>query len=591
MFGAFSNLVPSAIGPPPTDVPPPTPVSLPRCIPQLPSSTSSSDKQNHVSVVRLLQSLHRPIEVNESHFAALGVQVHPDAPAEHVIPEPSYLPSASEWDGIDLDEAKRRDETFRTPLSNGKLSPEARIYLERRNELFTANQAAFRIVRRIKPELGKPAIRLGNCYEFFRQMELMATFWDDTSLPPLPEVGGDDHQAAPVIQPLPHSIKASLEQVGHIAIAAASESNARAEIEHESRTKSTPERVTYRTAPGSHMPPEFRHGLVSAFVKLVAYEFGCNVAPPRVEPRLYLIEPPSVKTKPNCSSAAQRASYFSSGCVFLYRTPSTREAARAGIAEGPIAAVSARNTTNFSTSTESNIDFGRELIAALVTAQLRAREGKAEKRFGEGQWWATAKRWGGGEGGPIGREIEGDAIVGDKDAANTGNLGEGGTLSGDDHSSTDRPITQGPSNPQVIPFRGPPLTKKPRKTLSMYDRYRMVRLPSSNWDKKARYEAIGKIKGAGYDDVFVISSLFHHLCVLRMRVPDRLLQVLDGAAEDMAEEGKGGRSWGKLEVWRSKWFDLFLPEDRLEAMRLIWGMTAWTMRKTDGDSDEVMRNT
>jgi hypothetical protein len=124
----------------------------------------------------------------------------------------------------------------------------------------------------------------------------------------------------------------------------------------------------------------------------------------------------------------------------------------------------------------------------------------------------------------------------------------------------------------------------------MYDRYRMVRPPSSNWDKKTRYEAIGKVKGGDYDDVFVISSLFHHLCVLRVRVPDRLLQVLDGATDNMAEEG-GGRSWGKLEIWRSKWFDIFLPGDRLEAMRLLWGMMAWTMRKTDGGGDEVMKNT
>jgi hypothetical protein len=263
-----------------------------------------------------------------------------------------------------------------------------------------------------------------------------------------------------------------------------------------------------------------------------------------------------------------------------------------------VAALSARNTTSFSTPTESNIDFGRELIAALVTAQLRAREGKVEKRFGgAGQWWATAKRWGGGEGGPIGREIEGDTVVGDKDAVDTsGNLGEGAHASGADlqSSSIDRPSSResssgsSSSKSRVMPFRGAPVSKKPRKTLSMYDRYRMVRVPSSNWDKKARYEAIGKVQGAGYDDVFVISSLFHHLSILRVRVPDKLLAVFDGAEEG---KGEGGRSWGKLEIWRSKWFDLFLVQDRLEAVRLLWGMMAWSMRKTNDREDEVMKNT
>ncbi|KAI1150414.1 hypothetical protein F4825DRAFT_426932 [Nemania diffusa] len=550
MFGAFASLIPPpTTGPPPKDVPPPTPLSLPQCSPQLLSDAGSPGERVQPSIVRFLQTLHRPAEVNESHFAALGVRIHADAPAEHVVPDPSYLPSASGWDGIDLDEARRKDQTFRRPLSNGRLSPESRIFIERREELSIANQAAFRIVRRMKPEPGKPAVRLGNCYEFFRQMEFMATYWDDTSLPPLSEDDVDEGQ--------------------------------------DPETTSIPLRTTYRTAPGSQMPAELRHNLVSSFVKLVSYDFGCNIAPPRVEPRLHLVEPPSAETKQQYGPAARRISYFSSGCVFVYRTPTTREAARAGVVEGPIAAVSARNTTNFTKPTDSYIDLGRELIAALVTAQLRAREGKTEKRVGEGQWWATAKRWGGAEGGPIGREIEGDGIVGDKDAFGAEN-GEGSASSSSDGpaSATSRPsaataAAPEPGPPRGIPVRGAPLNKKPRKTLSVYDRYRMVRLPSSNWDKKARYEAIGRVRGAGFDDVFVVSSLFHHLSVLRVRVPNRLLEVLDGA-----EEGEG-QSWGELEVWRSSWFDLFVVAQRLEAMRLLWGVMAWSMRSTTADGGDT----
>ncbi|KAI0409361.1 hypothetical protein F4802DRAFT_615817 [Xylaria palmicola] len=555
MFGAFASLIPPAATGPPKDVPPPTPLNLPQCNPQLDSSAGSSGKRDNPSLVRFLQTLHRPTEVNESHFAALGVHVHADAPAEHVVPDPTYLPSSSGWDGVDLDEARRRDQTFRTPLSNERLSPEARIYLERRDELSIANQAAFRTVRRFKPEPGKPVVRLGNSYEFFRQLEFMATYWDDTSLPPLSDQATEQGQ--------------------------------------DFQTTSAPQRTTYRTAPGSQMPAELRHNLISAFVKLVSYDFGCNIAPPRVEPRLHLVEPPPGGTKARGETPPRRISYFPSGCVFLYRTPITREAARAGIVEGPIAAVSARNTSSFTRSTESSIDFGRELIAALVTAQLRAREGRVEERVGEGQWWATAKRWGGAEGGPIGREVEGDTVVGDKDAFNNESVEERGPPSADSSSAStaEKSAARVPGPPRGIPVRGAPVNKKPRKTLSVYDRYRMVRLPSSNWDKKARYEAIGKVKGSGYDDVFVISSLFHHLCVLRVRVPDRLLSVLDGAAEGGAgQEGeeRAGYSWGKLEIWRSKWLDLFIVEQRLEAMRLLWGVLAWSMRTADGQEDEIM---
>ncbi|KAI1826337.1 hypothetical protein F4861DRAFT_102815 [Xylaria intraflava] len=523
----------------PEDVPPPTPINLPQCNPQL---RSTSEGRHHPSLVRFLQTLYRPTEMNESHFAALGTHVHVDAPAEHVIPDPAYLPAASGWDGIDLDEAKRRDPTFQRPLSNGRMSPEARVYLEKRAELSVENQAAFRVVRRLRPEPGARMVRLGSCYEFFRQMECMSAYWDDTSrLSP----GG----------------------------------------EQETQTANTPG-ISHRNAPGIHMPAEFRHTAVAAFVKQVSYEFGCNIAPSRVEPRLHLTAPPATKTQRGNNPAGQRASYFSSGCVFLYRVPTTREAARAGIVEGPIAAVSARNTTRFVTPMESNIDFGRELLAALVTAQLRDREGKAEKRIGEGQWWATEKRWGGGEGGPIGREIEGDTIIGDKDVVDTDSTMEDSPHSRGAQSSSSGSVSQG-SNPREIPVRGAPANKKMRRTLSIYDRYRMVRLPSSNWDKKMRYETIGKVKGTDYDDVFVISSLFHHLCIMRVRVPDRLLAVMDGAAEDECEQE--GYSWGKLEIWRSKWFDLFIIEQRLEAMRIIWGMMAWSMRKTDG-ADVAMGN-
>jgi hypothetical protein len=88
-----------------------------------------------------------------------------------------------------------------------------------------------------------------------------------------------------------------------------------------------------------------------------------------------------------------------------------------------------------------------------------------------------------------------------------------------------------------------------------------VRPPASTWDRKTRYEAIGRKRGADYDDIFVMSSLFHHISVVRVRVPDRLLEVLEGAAQD--GEWKGGkRSWGRLEVRRTKWFDFFTGDER-----------------------------
>ncbi|KAI0121654.1 hypothetical protein BJ170DRAFT_643779 [Xylariales sp. AK1849] len=604
MFGGLVNLLqPSIVGPPPGDVPPPTPVKIPDCKPQL-----SQDRSPHPSVVRLLQSIQRPTELNEAHFAALGVHVLSDAAVEDLVPDLSFLPTASAWDDITLDQARARDSTFRRPLSNGNLSPEARVYLDRRNELLIDNQAAFRTIRRIRPEPGMKTPRLGNCYEFFKQLEQMATYWDDTSLPPGTHEQGDgtkEDESKPPDGAQPMPVDASLEQAEPAIIGAstAAESNSRSEPKD-----SKPHQVTYRTAPGNTMPAEMRHNLISAFIKLVSYDFGCNISGPRVEPRLHLLEPSlpaPEQSKPSKHAPREpHASYFPSGCVFLVRTPMTREAARSGVVEGPLAAVSARNTTNFSTSADHCIDFGRELVAALVTAQHRAREGQDEKRFGDGKWWATTKRWGGGSGGPIGRELEGAAgIVSDKDKSPTDTSVTTKTATETEGASPTSPQNrkandnetrpQSPPHPispsSGLPMRGPPVAKRARKNhVSVYDNYRQVRLPSSNWDKKARYSAVGKVKGADYDDVFVISSLFHHISVLRVRVPKRLLEVLAGASEE-----DGVQSWGKLPVWRSKWYDLFIAKERLEALRLLWGMTAWLMRKEEGTNvaDVIMKGT
>ncbi|KAG7108455.1 hypothetical protein HYQ44_020338 [Verticillium longisporum] len=237
-----------------------------------------------------------------------------------------------------------------------------------------------------------------------------------------------------------------------------------------------------------------------------------------------------------------------------------------GLVDGPLGAVSARASTNFDTEADHTIDFAREIVAALITAQHRAREGKTERRPGDGQWWTTERRWGGGQGGPIGREVDRDVVAGDKDAAPS-----------NERKAEQATAALGSSSSGARPGAAPgmPVSKRPRKQMSIYDNYRMVRPPSASWDQKTRYEAIGKVRGAGYDDIFVVSSLFHHVSILRVRVPDRLLEVLGGAPDEYVG---GKRSWGGLEVRRSRWFDLFLVDQRIEAMEIVWGVMAWMMR-------------
>lgn len=564
-------------------MPPPTPIHFPQCRPASAGSGPHPDAHalagpddaavsgalpptHHLTT--LLQGLVRPADqVQISHLEALGVCVIPDAPLAHVIPSPATsdgLPPFDQWDTLSREEAidyLRGDSPSRPKLCNGKPAPGPTKYVDLRQGLLTENERAFRAVRREPPRPGEQYVRLGYCHDFFRNLEALTSFWDDTSVTP----------------------------------------DAKDDEGDENTTRSC------RTSAGSSMPPPFRTQLLNSFLRLVTYDFNCNIMS-RTEPRLYL------KSSVPPSSPDYRRSHFSSGCSFIYRMPLDRDSAKKGIIEGPIAAVSPRHTTAFppvARDREAVIDLSREVVAALITAQHRAREGRAEARIGKGAWWTTRRRWGGGPGGPIGKEAEvleekegpGAVVVGDTDERP---LKDGAVVEGDGSpasfpstSSSARssyPSAMGGSRSRLsrpVPppqggggghHKNNPPAKRPRTGLAIYDAYRMVRPPARQWDPKTRHEAIGRQRGADYDDVFVISSLFHHMAVLRVRVPDRLLAVLDGAAEG----GKDGR--GKLEVWRSRWFDFFNAQDRVEAMKAVWAVMAYAMRDTGGKEEDKDKN-
>ncbi|KZZ88991.1 hypothetical protein AAL_07934 [Moelleriella libera RCEF 2490] len=507
MFGAFP-VNPNLPAVDPQDIPPPTPVLLPR---YQPYASDNVLTDHSLLLPSLLESTGREsVMLGPDGLLAIGLDLKLDAELRDLVPAASSIPNFHKWECLTAEQAQSQAGSDRTTIRTGGKSPGSEIYLERKRELANTNEDAFRTVRRIAAPRGKQQARLGNAYEFFRCLELFTSFWDDPSqpaeLPPSPELSTSGEQ-------------------------------------HPVDTESS---CGMRNFSGESMPPEYRQDLSTAFIKLVAYDFGCNVSPARAEPRLHLTSPPGQH---------QRKSYTSSKCQFVFQSPMSREAARAGHIYGPVAAVSARPTVNFTLpdpATAQSLDLAREIVTALVTAQHRNREGKEEVRFGQDKWWATRQRWGGGSGGPIGREVDTrDASVGHEAPPGTQEDKDG------------------------------PVMKRARKTLPIYDKYRMVRPPSSTWDRKAKYEAIGKVKGAAHDDIFVVSSLFHHVSILRVRVPLRLLDVLAGSPEpDVAK-----RSWGKVDAWRSPWYDLFDIDQRIAAMRCMWAVMAYQMRDTAAEEE------
>jgi len=302
---SIQTLIRAFLGPPPPtsdptrEVPPATPVRFPTCAPQTERSCSSRG-DGEQSLVALLQTIQRPADIQMSHFEALGVHVISNASHQEILPDASYLPPFEEWKAIGQEDVLGATAASKNPLNNGLFSPGVSTYQERSKELSIENTAAFRTIRRIPPPAGETSVRLGNAYEFFKNLEFFSGFWDDTSLPPSTNESVNENSNSNKGQEVPTHLQ------------------------------------TYnRIGTGSQLPHEYRQHLLNAFIKLVAYDFGCNVNFARCEPRLIL--------KP--SNASKPPSYFNSSASFIYRTPTDRSAARSGIVEGPLASVSCRTTT------------------------------------------------------------------------------------------------------------------------------------------------------------------------------------------------------------------------------------------------------
>lgn len=110
------------------------------------------------------------------------------------------------------------------------------------------------------------------------------------------------------------------------------------------------------------------------------------------------------------------------------------------------------------------LDLLREVAALLLLAQERAREGKSEKKPGEGKWYTSTPRWGGGPGGEVGNA-----------AGNS-----------DEETSKKEDKKFGRT--------------KSRRT-SAAEAYKTLHPGMGTWDPKTTYLAIGKREESEVDDV------------------------------------------------------------------------------------------
>ncbi|RMJ22450.1 hypothetical protein PHISP_06675 [Aspergillus sp. HF37] len=315
-----------------------------------------------------------------------------------------------------------------------------------------------------------------------------------------------------------------------------------------------------RTGAGHEMPEDIREETIRSFTEMAAWPFGCQASMPTLPPRL------TVRTL----LFPIRQSFGAA------RSPKDRQLARKGVMEGPLFTGQCRPETTFRGADEKPgsgvsevCDLYREVGAMLLAAQERAREGMTEVKPGEGKWWATRPRWGGAPN----DGIEGDANNSDEQPATAAESGKQDAGGSGSRKRSKHGHAAGPGSRRSGNGR----------RLSNSERWKQVQPGPSVWDKRMTYMQIGKIQDSPFDDIYMVSSINHHLAILHLRVHRRYLDMLTtGESEWPAGTDSTGQGWDELRLRRTRWYDVLDGGERVEAFQGVWRIFHYLMRRREG---------
>lgn len=395
------------------------------------------------------------------------------------------LPPLPWEDEPESQSAEAGNEPARPLMSNGLPYPPKERFETLKNELLLDNDDTFREVARLPPREGRGRVRLTQSRKFWTGLERMGQYWD-TSL--------DSYYERPVTpQPTPPAEKEGNEDAMETDEPNAAETRMDVDEPEKaaaSNSSTDDEKIPHptvkrymgrRIGSGSEMPDDMRDETIRAFVEMAAWPFGCQVTVPTLPPRL-LVKSLLFPVRQSFQAA---------------RSPRDRHIARQGILEGPVLIVQCRSETGFRNTNDTPgsglgeiADLFREVGGMLLAAQERARQGASELRPGEGKWWTTTPRFGG--------------------APNDGILDD--LVKGHAMHLPDSMLDEGKSAPEVESarkrhkFEHPFVTSLSRRPsamrkLSSSEKWKILQPGPSLWDKRMRYQQIGKATDSPFDDV------------------------------------------------------------------------------------------
>ncbi|MCJ1416167.1 hypothetical protein MMC32_002502 [Xylographa parallela] len=501
---------------------------------------------------------------------------------DQLVP-PQCLPSSLWGNNPDIGSSKETSSISASVISrlrNGTLIPGDQAYHPRMKELLFDNEDAYRAVHRRIPRPGKSAVRPAYLRRFYIALQIVGEFWD-TSL------DGPAHASDNVTNAssspdgkvvsdkfAPSSMQSTYTDREHQS--SSKHKNPDVAVSHlagaeEPRSMATsksfavpisqsmvPSSVSpkmssnspevsgnvaqdnyagRRMSTGTMMPGQYRDNLLKEFLEPLLWAFGCRYEMPRIQPHLYVR---SLKIPVDLSGV-------------VYCTPKERPSSMTGSLEGPLLGIQGRHGTTFGEEDGQSdlVDLLREVGAMLLIAQERSREGAHEVIPNLGKWFITKPRWGGGTGEAMGEPLD---------------LACEGEVISQQKQRDEEPPTKKRSREKRV------RVERTREAARKDNIRKSTMPPSSRWDSRIKYMRVGKDTESEFDNIYLISSVNHHVCIVRLLVHPDYLSYLANGGDPL------GQPWFKLQIDRSRWFDLLSAEDRVEAMKGIWGVLTWLMR-------------
>lgn len=418
------------------------------------------------AIYRNLLALRKPQDITIDHVKVLNLKIETDIDGLQIIPD-EYLQGLPPlvWDRMD-DDDENPSEAHK--MGNGVPYPPFEKYDIVKKELLIDSDDAFGEAARVPPKPGRDRVRLTQTRKFWSGLERMAQYWDTSR---------DEYYERPVATPKPEdneTVNNTQQQQPTADIGVSSPMDTSDSPTEETKTH---ERVYKgrRVGTGSEMPTDIREDTMRGLVEMAAWPFQCQVSVPSSPPRLNV----------------QGLLFPVRHTLISGRVPQDRQSARSGILEGPLLAIQCREETNFSADSggpgswdKEYCDLFREVGAMLLLAQERAREGAVEVRPGEGKWWTTVPRFGG---------AEHEGVTGE--AANSDNAKDKEDQKDDDNKQSVHKRSRY-ANPLISSRRA---TRARRLTSS--EKWKIIGLGASLWDKRMKYMQIGKPSDSPYDDV------------------------------------------------------------------------------------------